>query len=42
MVEELEFMAGARDFSLLNSVQIGHEAHTASYPLFLGGKAAGA
>jgi hypothetical protein len=43
----VRFPAGARDFSLLYSVQTGHEAHPASYPMgtggsFPGGKAAGA
>jgi hypothetical protein len=41
------FPAGARDFSLFYSVQIGSGAHPASYPMgtegdFPGGKAAGA
>jgi hypothetical protein len=43
----VRFPAGARDFSLLHSVQNGSGAHPASYPvvpeaLSRGGKAAGA
>jgi hypothetical protein len=36
------FVAGARDFSLVHSVQTSPWAHPASYPTGTGGKAAGA
>jgi hypothetical protein len=43
----VRFPAGVRDFSLLQSVQTGSEAHPFTYPMstggyFSGGKAAGA
>jgi hypothetical protein len=33
----VRFPAGARDFSLLHSVETGSDAHPASYPMGTGG-----
>jgi hypothetical protein len=38
---KIRFPAGARDFSLLHSIQTGSEVHTASCPIGTGGSSAG-
>jgi hypothetical protein len=36
MIEEFGFLAGARDISLLSSIQTDPEAHAGSYPVGTG------